>query len=96
MSHFTVVMGLSCLLLVVVSLVMAEAFTREILVDDDSPKSSTNDGPISNQIPGEENTACHMEYQVMKRVVGQCVKLGRTAKGCVAGNYLHPYHPECM
>lgn len=81
----------------VITVAMTDAFTREILVDDDSPNAKTNnDATISNQIPGEENTACHMEYQVMKRVVGQCVKLGRTAKGCVAGNYLHPYHPECM
>lgn len=90
-------MGASGLLVVLISLAMTDAFTREILVDDDNPNAKTvNEGPISNQIPGEENTACHMEYQVMKRVVGQCVKLGRSAKGCVAGNYLHPYHPECM
>lgn len=91
-------MGASGLMVVLmISLAMTDAFTREILVDDDNPSAkSANEGPISNQIPGEENTACHMEYQVMKRVVGQCVKLGRSAKGCVAGNYLHPYHPECM
>lgn len=90
-------MGASCLLIVAISLVMIDAYTREILVDDDNADTkSTNEGPMSNQIPGEENTACHMEYQVMKRVVGQCIKLGRTTKGCVAGNYLHPYHPECM
>lgn len=94
-------MGTSGFLVVLVSFAMAEAFTREILVDDDNPSAKNlatfqDEGPASNQIPGEQDIACHMEYQVMKRVVGRCVKLGRSAKGCVAGNYVHPYHPECM
>lgn len=51
--------------------------------DDDINNGNGNDIP------------CHMEYQVVKRVVGHCMKLGRSAKGCVAGNYLHPFHPAC-
>lgn len=32
----------------------------------------------------------------MKRTTGHCVKLGKAGNGCVAGNYLQPFHPECM
>lgn len=71
--------------------------SREILIDEDNTNIktptmrnfATEDDVNDNEVP------CHMEYQVVKRVVGHCMKLGRSAKGCVAGNYLHPFHPEC-
>ncbi|XP_060532017.1 uncharacterized protein LOC132705447 [Cylas formicarius] len=74
--------------------------TREIFVDDEVPIFKV-DGHDKVEIAEDakeeiEHAPCHMEYQVMKRVVGTCIKLGKTAMGCVAGNYLHPLHPECM
>ncbi|XP_046735921.1 uncharacterized protein LOC124405237 [Diprion similis] len=40
--------------------------------------------------------SCQVEYQVTKRAVGRCVKLGRDIRACVSGTYLDPFHPECM
>ncbi|XP_017783973.1 PREDICTED: uncharacterized protein LOC108567796 isoform X2 [Nicrophorus vespilloides] len=89
-SSFIVLMFL---LVVVVAAVMG----REILIDDDSPvvvKTNAVTAGETDETVG--SSVCHMEYQVVKRVVGRCIKLGRAARGCVAGNYLHPFHPECM
>ncbi|XP_074039331.1 uncharacterized protein [Leptinotarsa decemlineata] len=72
---------------------------REILIDDEGPLLKVDqeeyEGGNSIEEPAGHAT-CHLEYQVMKRVVGTCIKLGRTSQGCVAGNYLHPLHPDCM
>ncbi|XP_017783963.1 PREDICTED: uncharacterized protein LOC108567796 isoform X1 [Nicrophorus vespilloides] len=90
-SSFIVLMFL---LVVVVAAVMG----REILIDDDSPvvvkTNAVTEAGETDETVG--SSVCHMEYQVVKRVVGRCIKLGRAARGCVAGNYLHPFHPECM
>lgn len=78
---------------------MLLAHPREILVDDESPSVKTNSiqNFVNEDLPStDDGGPCHVEYQVMKRVVGHCMKLGRSARGCVAGNYLHPFHPECM
>ncbi|KYB28121.1 hypothetical protein TcasGA2_TC032886 [Tribolium castaneum] len=65
--------------------------SREILLDDDRPAvKAENEEQFLQEVP------CNMDYQVVKRVVGTCIKLGRSARGCVAGNYLQPLHPECM
>lgn len=77
---------------------MLIAQPREVLVDDESPNIKTNSvRNFDNEdfIP-DEGTPCHIEYQVMKRVVGHCMRIGRSMRGCVGGNYLHPFHPECM
>ncbi|XP_056648344.1 uncharacterized protein LOC130452877 [Diorhabda sublineata] len=71
---------------------------KEIMIDEEIPllKADKHVQYVSDNVPIEESSPCHMEYQVMKKVVGTCVRLGRTARGCVAGNYLHPFHPECI
>lgn len=40
--------------------------------------------------------ACTVEFQVTKRTVGRCVRLGKSAHGCVAGNHIVPFHSECL
>lgn len=61
-------------------------------MEDDNPVVVANFGEEDIK----EGTPCHVEYQVMKKTIGHCIKLGRSTKACVAGNYLHPFHPECM
>ncbi|CAH1370153.1 unnamed protein product [Tenebrio molitor] len=68
---------------------------RELLVDEEEPAKVAS-SPVDDEDDPREEAPCHMEYQVMKRVIGTCIKLGRNARGCVAGNYLRPLHPECM
>ncbi|KAG5894447.1 hypothetical protein JTB14_014894 [Gonioctena quinquepunctata] len=85
------------LLVTVFSNMVAEQ--REILIDDEGPMLKVTQNEFGDDNAIDEPIAhatCHLEYQVVKRVVGTCIKLGRTTRGCVAGNYLHPLHPDCM
>lgn len=72
----------------------------ELILDDEIPRppSTVIDSTVSYVIPNlpEPERLCHVEYQVMKRTIGKCVKLGRNLKGCASGNYIQPLHPECM
>lgn len=89
----THIFSLGCLILV--ALTMVYSHPREIIVEDDTPAVKS----IAMENFDEENKEdmpCHVEYQVMKKTVGHCIKLGRSTRACVAGNYLHPFHPECM
>ena len=55
--------------------------------------NNPNEHIITNQVAP---TQCHVEFQVMKRVAGRCMKLGKNSRGCVSGNYIHPFHPQCL
>lgn len=46
--------------------------------------------------PMVEDNMCHVEFTVLKRAVGRCIKLGKATKACVSGTYIHPFHPDCM
>lgn len=91
MELYTIVYFLVSLAIIVVG-------SKEILIDDENHNVQANS---IQSVDSEENGSkigfpCHVEYQVTKRVLGHCMKLGKTARGCVAGNYLEPFHPECM
>lgn len=44
----------------------------------------------------EDNT-CHVEFTVLKKAVGRCIKLGKTmTTACVSGSYIQPFHADCM
>lgn len=86
-------------LLIVLFVAMVASHPREILVDEESSpslKANTMRAFVTDDETAEDEATCHMEYQVVKRVAGHCMKLGRSARGCVAGNYLQPFHPECI
>lgn len=89
--------------------IQSECHIAEILFDEEdlSPGNvAANNGnhnlPTSFGRNGgnlEENSGniCHIEFQVLKRATGHCMKLGKgSAKGCVSGTYIHPFHPECL
>lgn len=89
---------IACLLVVATRNTVTTSHVAEVILDDELPPSPVH--TTSNEIPtpaggGSDEKFCHVEYQVMKRVIGKCVKLGRSLKGCAAGNYIHPMHPEC-
>lgn len=52
---------------------------------------NVNANPVSN-------TQCNIEFQVMKVFPGHCMRLGRNGggRGCVSGNHIIPFHPDCM
>lgn len=43
-----------------------------------------------------EDNMCHVEFTVLKKAVGHCVKLGKATRACVSGTFIHPFHPDCM
>lgn len=90
------------LLASVVLLAIVSGHVTEIILDDDEisiPPSvmRPNEVTVASSSPPSysEEKFCHVEYQVMKRTIGKCVKLGRSIKGCAAGNYIQPLHPDC-
>lgn len=98
-SNFLICIFVACLLLVAITAVDA-SHVAEVILDDELPPAvhASNEIPTPPAFPSgtaTEEKFCHVEYQVMKRVIGKCVKLGRSLKGCAAGNYIHPMHPEC-
>lgn len=52
---------------------------------------SVNANPVTN-------AQCNIEFQVMKVFPGHCMRLGRNGggRGCVSGNHIIPFHPDCM
>ncbi|KAJ8944303.1 hypothetical protein NQ318_021233 [Aromia moschata] len=79
-------------------MILAQA--SEILIDDEGPIYKVE---VHEEYENEDNVEdvvkhapCHLEYQVIKKVVGTCIKLGKGTRACVSGNYLHPLHPECL
>lgn len=96
-SPFHQILCLILLLYLLVNNVNAGHVT-EFLVDSEIPPSAVIDSTYDVQ-QGADTTSeklCHVEYQVIKRILGKCVKLGRNLKGCASGNYIQPLHPECM
>lgn len=62
---------------------------------------ATNTGNIGGSVVAATNIAagqiaCTVEFQVMKKYPGHCVRLGKSGRGCVAGNHIVPFHPDCF
>lgn len=113
MSYYCEAKGslLKCLaifVLVIYCVELSESHISELLFEEeDSPAAVASNVnhfiPLSNSHSTTSTTAddnvglCHMEFQVLKRAVGHCVKIGKTARGCVSlSGYIHPFHPDCM
>ncbi|XP_076622668.1 uncharacterized protein LOC143342547 [Colletes latitarsis] len=39
---------------------------------------------------------CQIEYQMTRRRAGKCVKIGNGMTGCISGDYMNPFHPDCF
>lgn len=91
------------LLMVIYSIQLCESHIAELLFEEeDSPAAvaeNLNHFPSAHAAPlpptTEDNT-CHVEFTVLKRAVGHCVKIGRAMRACISGTYIHPFHPDCM
>ncbi|XP_031828227.1 uncharacterized protein LOC116425126 [Nomia melanderi] len=42
------------------------------------------------------NQLCEIEYQVTRKRIGKCVKLSHGLNGCISGEYMNPFHPDCF
>jgi hypothetical protein len=89
------------LLVVIYSFQLCESHLAELLFEEeDSPSAAAaniNHLPQKHAVIEDNNeTPCHVEFMVMKRAVGHCVKLGKRTTACVSGSYIHPFHQDCM
>lgn len=83
---------------------MTKAHIMEIILGEDAPPaaamaSSTGsiEGFDENGVNGVGSTGCNVEFQVMKKFPGRCVRLGKNGgRGCVSGNHIIPFHPDCL
>lgn len=92
-------------LMVIYSIQLCESHIAELFFEEeDSPAAAAatnlNHLPLSHAVNSpnnvvEENT-CHVEFTVLKRAVGHCIKLGKATRACVSGSYFHPGHPDCI
>lgn len=101
---------LSVLIVLVVSnSELTSGHITEIIVnesDNESPLTApellnvhntvTRSGVVT-QSPEEFVKTCSVEYNVIKKEKGKCIRLGsRGLHTCVSDNYVVPFHGECM
>ncbi|XP_043510814.1 uncharacterized protein LOC122529093 isoform X1 [Frieseomelitta varia] len=55
-------------------------------------------GPMQRDLDDSNDGSriCQIEYQVTKKMPGNCFKLSRGVTGCVSGDYMNPFHPDCF
>lgn len=80
---------------------MTKAHIMEIILEQDSPPVAAIASSTGNIEGFDENGAngiCSVEFQVMKKLPGRCVRLGGKGggRGCVSGNHIIPFHPDCL
>lgn len=91
---------LLAILVVIYGVQVSESHLAELLFEEeDSPavvvaRPSTHAAVVLPPIV--EDSSCHVEFTVVKRAAGRCVKVGKAMRACVSGTYIHPFHPDCM
>lgn len=82
---------------VVIYVRKTESHLTEILLEEDemSDVVGFHSSPQPSPPVVDENT-CHVEFTVVRRAVGHCVKLGKVMRACISGTYIHPFHQECL
>ncbi|XP_033340342.1 uncharacterized protein LOC117228611 [Megalopta genalis] len=51
---------------------------------------------MQENLENSDNRLCEIEYQVTRKTIGKCVKLGHGLNGCVSENYVNPFHQDCI
>jgi hypothetical protein len=84
------------LLLLILATTACYAHLTEIIFDDnnDGPSRLHNNNNV--ELDPFDTQTCQIEFQVMKKYVGHCAQIGKNMRGCVAGSFIHPYHPVCV
>jgi hypothetical protein len=85
-------------LMVIYSVQLCDCHIAELFFEEeDSPIANLPLAHVANsQANVMEANTCHVEFTVLKKAVGHCVKLGKATKACVSGTYIQPFHPDCM
>jgi hypothetical protein len=100
LSSIAPIMVLVLLLPLLMPLALSDAQLTEIVYEpDDRPRLHdiiNNNNNNKPELDSLDEQPCHVDYQVMKRYVGRCSKIGQNTKVCIAGNYIHPFHPACL
>lgn len=109
MSNKLPTLPLICAIVVMLLLPMqmTRAHIMEIILEEDSPavaavaSSTGNMDGFDENVNGNGGTmGCSVEFQVMKKLPGRCVRLGGKnggrVYGCVSGNHMIPFHPDCL
>jgi hypothetical protein len=76
----------------------AATAVEEILEQNEIPDAEENSNQhfTSPMMSLNGNNVCHVEFTVIKRAAGHCIKIGKNMRGCMSGTYFHPYHFECI
>ncbi|XP_012344013.1 uncharacterized protein LOC105735914 [Apis florea] len=75
--------------------------TEELINSVQSPIIMVQDYPsmiksMQDNSYDNNDRPCQIEYQIIKKRAGKCVKLSRGVTGCVSGDYMNPFHPDCF
>ncbi|XP_078043044.1 uncharacterized protein LOC144473229 [Augochlora pura] len=75
--------------------------SNEMMNNVQSPVIMTHNLPnviqsMQENLENSGNRLCEIEYQVTRKTIGKCVKLGHGLNGCVAENYVNPFHQDCF
>lgn len=84
------------LLMVIYGLQLAESHIAELLFEEEDTPAVAAGLSHAAVLPPVEDNSCHVEFTVLKKAVGHCVKLGKAMRACISGTYIHPFHPDCM
>jgi hypothetical protein len=92
---------LLAILLVIYGAQVSGSHIAELLFEEEDAPSAVVAGQHMSTahaaiLPPIEDNSCHVEFTVLKRAAGRCVKLGKAMRACVSGTYIHPFHPDCM
>lgn len=81
-------------LMVIYSVQLCESRIAELFFEEEDLPAVA----ASNHLPSArvDENICHLEFTVMKRAVGHCIKLGKSTVACVSGTSVHPFHPDCL
>lgn len=105
MSNKLTNLPLIFVIVVMCMLPLTKTHIMEIILEEDSPPVAAIASSSTGTVEGfDENgvnglSGCSVEFQVMKKLPGRCVRLGGRnggGRGCVSGNHIIPFHPDCL
>ncbi|XP_016770753.2 uncharacterized protein LOC107965265 [Apis mellifera] len=75
--------------------------TRELINSVQSPIIMAQNYPsmiksMQDNSYDNDDRPCQIEYQITKKRAGKCIKLSHGVTGCVSGDYMNPFHPDCF
>ncbi|XP_029032579.1 uncharacterized protein LOC114871168 isoform X1 [Osmia bicornis bicornis] len=96
-----------CLLVLIASLNFATRISSRTVESGDlmnsiqSPVMMTHSYPnmiktMQEKIDEGGERFCQIEYQVTRKRSGKCMQISNGITGCISGEYIDPFHPDCF